>query len=112
MRQRSFPALQLRARVRRYPGYYTVNVAIPSGSFAALTFLAFFIPVDEPDARLTVSLTMVLVAAAYKVSLVGMLPQIAYLTVRAPPPNSPARTCSPRPHRTLVSSLTTWLTLR
>ena len=41
----------------------------------------FTIARDNQDARLAVSLTLVLTAAAYKFSISGMVPSISYLTL-------------------------------
>ena len=41
VRMRTFPALQLQARVRRYAAYYTANAVAPMGCFSLLTLVTF-----------------------------------------------------------------------
>lgn len=80
-RPRSFPALELAAHVHRYHSYYTINVTAPMFTLVGLAHLAFALPVSEPSDRLAVSLTVVLVTAAYKLVTAGMLPPISYPTL-------------------------------
>ena len=76
----SYPTITISARVYRKPEFVLVNVFLPIAVFVILTGLQFSVPVSDQDTRLSVSLTLVLTAAAYKFSIATMLPSVAYLT--------------------------------
>ena len=63
-RQRSFPALSLVARVRRRDEFYNTNVVVPMTVLVLVDLVAFVLPVHEPSERLSVSLTLLIVAVA------------------------------------------------
>ena len=81
MRQSSFPALQIRARVTRYASFYVINIIAPMVGFVLLTLVAFCHLPENHSNRLGVSMTMVLVAAAYKFSMTSMIPPLTYVTL-------------------------------
>lgn len=80
-RTRTFPILKMTARARRVAGFYEINVCAPLGSFVLMTLTSFCLEPDNVEGRLSVSLTMVLVAVAYKFALTTMLPPLSYLTL-------------------------------
>jgi len=76
-----YPTITISARVYRRPGFVIYNVIIPMAAFVIMAGMQFTIARDNQDARLAVSLTLVLTAAAYKFSISGMVPSISYLTL-------------------------------
>ena len=80
-RGRQFPCMRLTMKVHRRPTFYTVNVVCPMASFVMLSFTQYPIPyTDSPD-RLSITLTLVLTAAAYKFAVSSLVPTISYLTL-------------------------------
>ena len=78
---RQFPWLNFAVMVKRKPNYAMWNVVVPSFVFAMTASLQFFIPLEDQGARLETSLTLLLTAAAYKVSIASVMPDISYLTL-------------------------------
>ena len=86
--ERMFPAVSISALVRRHHMYYTLNGFAPFLFFSLIAILQLTVPcvtngdVDDVaiDHRAQLTMTVVLTAAAYKVSIGSNLPQIAYLT--------------------------------
>jgi len=76
-----YPTITISARVYRKPGYVIFNVLIPMATFVIMAGMQFTIDRANQDARLAVSLTLVLTAAAYKFSISSMIPSISYLTL-------------------------------
>ncbi|EQC26723.1 hypothetical protein SDRG_15452 [Saprolegnia diclina VS20] len=70
--------------LQRKPGYYITNILLPMGLLTYLGFLSFAIEspntrLATPD-RLSISLTLLLTAVAYKFVVAGAIPQIPYMT--------------------------------
>jgi hypothetical protein len=80
-KDRVFPMLQCSLFVRRRHGYIIHNIAYPMGSFAFMAGFQFCVPAAATADRLSVSLTLVLTAAAYKTHISTMTPHIAYSTL-------------------------------
>jgi len=76
----SYPGLRFAVHVQRKSGYYVINVAIPTGLFALLCGCQAWIPRQNVADRLSVSLTLLLTATAYKFVTASMLPAVAYQT--------------------------------
>lgn len=66
--------------LKRLPSYHVWNILVPTFSICSLSFLAFCFPPDNLSDRLSVALTLLLTAAAYKVFTAQILPAISYLT--------------------------------
>lgn len=66
--------------VGRQPKFYVVNVAFPVFFFVPMAMLQFCVLRDQPDARLSVSLAIVLTAVAHKYTISSLVPAISYLT--------------------------------
>ena len=85
-----YPRCAFVTTLARRPGYYLTNIVLP---MAAITFLtAISAGAVEADGsrlgtgdRLSVSLTLMLTAVAYKFIVASSLPQISYLTQRLKP---------------------------
>jgi hypothetical protein len=54
---------------------------LPLGVIAMMANMPFLVPLTDMAVRLTVSLTLTLTAAAYKVAIESMTPNIGYLTL-------------------------------
>ena len=77
-----YPAISIACRLHRRPFFYLYNVVMPLGLFSLLSILgAASIPSNATADRLSVSLALVLTAAAYKSSIASMVPTISYLTL-------------------------------
>eukprot|EP01038_Epipyxis_sp_PR26KG_P016862 gene16862-23109_t len=66
--------------LKRLSAYYVWNILVPTFSICSLSFLAFCYPPNDLSDRLSVTLTLLLTAAAYKVFTAQILPAISYLT--------------------------------
>ena len=79
---KTYPAFKVRIHVLRRWAYYLFNVAVP---MEVLTLLSILIPpcIPQRDSadRLSVTLALMITAAAYKFAIAFMVPPIAYLTL-------------------------------
>ena len=66
--------------VGRQPTFYLLNVGLPVFFFAPMAMLQFGVPRDQVDARLSVSLAIVLTATAHKYTVSSLVPAVSYLT--------------------------------
>ena len=71
----SYPGLRFSVHVQRKSGYYVINVVCPTGLFALLCGCQSYIPRHAVADRLSVSLTLLLTATAYKFVAASMLPE-------------------------------------
>jgi len=78
---RLFPTLTISALVLRRPGFVGFNVMLPMGSFPLLALCQYFVPIEECESRLAITLTLVLTSVAYKSEVGRMTPDISYLTL-------------------------------
>lgn len=79
-----YPRVGFTVVLQRKPWYYVTNVAMPMMVITYLAFLSFAktqddTKVDVPD-RLSITLTLLLTAVAYKFVVASLLPQVSYLT--------------------------------
>ena len=73
----SYPGLRFAVHVQRKSAYYVINVVCPTGLFALLCGCQAWIPRRDVADRLSVSLTLLLTATAYKFVTASMLPAVA-----------------------------------
>eukprot|EP00729_Bicosta_minor_P017839 gene17839-4579_t len=66
--------------VERRWGYYVWNVVLPSFIFTSLAFLSLLIPDEDLADRLSVTLTLMLTSAAYKIVAANAVPDVPFLT--------------------------------
>ena len=79
---KTYPAFKTRVRVLRKPAYYLFNIALPMEVLALLSILIPpCLPQSAPADRLSVTLGLMITAAAYKFAIATMLPPVAYLTL-------------------------------
>ena len=81
-----YPRCSFYLTLARRPGYYLTNVVLPMSAITGLTAIsAGAVEIDgsrlSTGDRLSVSLTLMLTAVAYKFIVATMLPQISYLTL-------------------------------
>ena len=57
------------ATIRRRPNYYIFNVIFPMLSFTVLTFFQWAVPLSEVADRMSITLTLLLTAAASSLSI-------------------------------------------
>ena len=77
---RQFPSIRASITVQRRPAFYVVNVAVPMALFSALSCLQFTMPPPDVSDRLSISLTLLLTATAYKFATASLVPAISYMT--------------------------------
>ena len=77
----TYPGVQVSCYVHRKPKFYEINVVLPSSLFALIAMCQIWIPAEEIGDRLSVSMTLLLAAVAYKIVTASMLPAIPYLTI-------------------------------
>jgi len=76
--------LSIRLRVERQPGYYGSSIILPNFLIIAVAISGFTIPIDSEEAvadRLSVSVTLMLTAVAFKYVITEQLPKITYMTL-------------------------------
>lgn len=77
-----YPAFAMRVRVCRKWMYHFFNIAVPIQAFSILALaLPICLPQEESANRLSVTLALVITAAAYKFATSSMCPPVAYLTL-------------------------------
>jgi hypothetical protein len=79
-RQKEDP-ISVRIRVNRKPGFYFGNVVLPNFLIVAGCFAAFVIPPTEVADRLSITVTLMLAAVAFRFVVSTMLPKVSYLTI-------------------------------
>ena len=77
----SYPGLRFVLCVHRRPGYYIVNVVVPTGLIVLLCACQFQIAAEDVAERMSVSLTLLLTTIAFKLVTSSMMPAVAYLTL-------------------------------
>ena len=73
--------LSIRLRVNRLPAYYFGNIIFPNFLIVAGCFSAFVIPREDIADRLSVTVTLMLAAVAFRFIVSTMLPKVSYLTI-------------------------------
>merc|ERR1712130_28972 len=78
--------LSIRLRVERDPGFYAASIILPNFLIIAAAFAAFPVAIDDEDFgfiadRLSVSVTLMLTAVAFKYVITEQLPKITYMTL-------------------------------
>eukprot|EP01084_Bolivina_argentea_P318437 552236_1 len=78
--------LSIRLRVERQPGFYAAGIILPNFLIISAAFAAFPILIDdsEPDFiadRLSISVTLMLTAVAFRYVITDQLPKVTYLTI-------------------------------
>lgn len=76
----SRPLAIVKLYIDRKSQYYLVNIALPMALICALSFSSYGIDPNDLPARLSVTLTLVLTAVAYKFVLAQSIPAVSYLT--------------------------------
>ena len=72
---RRFPAVHLRAMVRRRPGFVLTNVAVPSLAISGLPALTFAVEVELVGDKMAISFAILLTAVTFKFVTAQYLPQ-------------------------------------
>ncbi|XP_071788742.1 gamma-aminobutyric acid receptor subunit beta-3-like isoform X1 [Asterias amurensis] len=78
---RQYPIYHLSMHVRRKSGFYLWNVGLILLMILLLCFTSFAVSADEPADRLSVTVTLLLTAVAFKYVVSQSLPTISYLTL-------------------------------
>eukprot|EP01083_Nonionella_stella_P063989 166364_1 len=73
--------LSIRLRVNRLPSYYFGNIVFPNFLIVAGCFSAFVVPREDIADRLSVTVTLMLAAVAFRFIVSLMLPKVSYLTL-------------------------------
>ena len=81
-----FTTLDVEVTLKRKPLFYITNVMLPFFLFVCLSFMSFGVEIDAPgfggllSDRSSLTLNMVLTAAAFKMVVANYTPAVAYLT--------------------------------
>ncbi|XP_071501767.1 uncharacterized protein [Diadema antillarum] len=78
---RSYPIYHITTHVQRKPGFYIWNIALIMLLIVLLTFSSFVVDRTLPADRLSVTVTLLLTAVAFKYVVSQSLPLISYLTL-------------------------------
>jgi hypothetical protein len=80
-----YPRFAFSILLVRKPMYYITNIAIPMMVLTYLAFLSFAVSFDgsrlDTSDRLSITLTLLLTAVAYKFVVASAIPQVSYLTL-------------------------------
>ncbi|XP_078360747.1 cys-loop ligand-gated ion channel-like [Oculina patagonica] len=76
-----YPLYHIKCHVRRKNGYYLWNIAMIIFLIDILSFCSFSVEISSPSDRLSVTLTLLLTAVAFKFVVSQSLPTISYLTL-------------------------------
>lgn len=76
-----YPLYHIRCHVKRKNGYYLWNIAMIIFLIDILSFCSFSVDITSPSDRLSVTLTLLLTAVAFKFVVSQSLPTISYLTL-------------------------------
>eukprot|EP01106_Pelomyxa_sp_JSP_P013281 TRINITY_DN3922_c0_g1_i3.p1 TRINITY_DN3922_c0_g1~~TRINITY_DN3922_c0_g1_i3.p1 ORF type:complete len:412 (-),score=78.42 TRINITY_DN3922_c0_g1_i3:74-1309(-) len=68
-------------RAERFVAYFMWNIVFMMFLIVTMSFLTFSIPPEDEESRLSLNLTLVLTAVAYKYVIAGYLPKTTYLTL-------------------------------
>eukprot|EP00656_Telonema_subtile_P013572 TRINITY_DN16897_c0_g1_i2.p1 TRINITY_DN16897_c0_g1~~TRINITY_DN16897_c0_g1_i2.p1 ORF type:complete len:447 (-),score=98.59 TRINITY_DN16897_c0_g1_i2:217-1557(-) len=75
-----YSELHINVHAKRRESYYIWNVGLIVLAIVSLSFTSFSIPPTEVEGRLTINLTLLLTAMAFKFVIAASLPVVAYLT--------------------------------
>ncbi|XP_068681182.1 cys-loop ligand-gated ion channel-like [Montipora capricornis] len=76
-----YPLYHIKCHVKRKNGYYLWNIAMIIFLIDLLSFCSFSVDISSPSDRLSVTLTLLLTAVAFKFVVSQSLPTISYLTL-------------------------------
>ena len=76
-----YPCLNISLLATRRPEFYLWNIEVPMFVLTSLIGMTWAIAPEEVGDRISVSLTLVLTAVAYKLTVAQSIPQVAYLTL-------------------------------
>lgn len=76
-----YPLYHIKCHVKRKNGYYLWNIAMIIFLIDILSFCSFSVEISSPSDRLSVTLTLLLTAVAFKYVVSQSLPTISYLTL-------------------------------
>jgi len=77
---KDFAKCNLRCKIERQPQFYIWNVLLMLSLIVIMSYSSFVFPPTDLSSRLNVTLTLVLVAVAFKFVVADSLPKIAYQT--------------------------------
>jgi len=80
-RPNTFPAIAVTAFLHRRAEFHFYNLFCPMAAFLFMSFASLSVPIDEVGDRLELTLTLVLTAAAYKLAVTSVSPEVAYNTL-------------------------------
>jgi len=78
--KKRYSELHINIHAKRRESYYIWNIGLIILAIVSLSFTSFAIPVDNIEGRLTINLTLLLTAMAFKFVIAASLPVVAYLT--------------------------------
>eukprot|EP00457_Paulinella_chromatophora_P001751 gb/GEZN01001753.1/.p1 GENE.gb/GEZN01001753.1/~~gb/GEZN01001753.1/.p1 ORF type:complete len:850 (-),score=100.16 gb/GEZN01001753.1/:295-2664(-) len=78
---RTYSSLVVGLPARRNPSFHIWNTMFIIFLLQALAFTCYFLPVDSLGDRLSVELTLLLTATAFKLSVAESIPNVSYLTM-------------------------------
>lgn len=76
-----YPLYHIKCHVKRKNGYYLWNIVMIIFLISLLSFCSFSVEISSPSDRLSVTLTLLLTAVAFKFVVSQSLPTISYLTL-------------------------------
>ena len=80
-RGRVYSRLDVQLRVRRKLSFWLWNLWLPLFQFTLMSFASMLVEITWFDARLSITLTMLLTKVSYRFSMDEVLPRISYLTL-------------------------------
>lgn len=74
------PSVAFQFEARRLFGYYLMKVLLPLLYIVGMSYLIFWIPIDQSSTRISVSITAMLTLIAYRFMVGDLLPKVSYMT--------------------------------
>ena len=74
------PSATFRFRAQRLRGYYMLKIVLPLALILGMSYLVYWVPMDQMGTRISVVVTSMLTLIAYRFTIGDLLPKISYMT--------------------------------
>lgn len=73
-------SVAFRFEAQRLRGYYILKILLPLLLIVGMSYLVYWIPLEQASTRINVSVTAMLTLIAYRFMIGGLLPKVSYMT--------------------------------
>lgn len=74
------PSATFAIKAHRLRGYYMLKIVLPLALILGMSYLVYWVPMDQMSTRISVVVTSMLTLIAYRFTLGNLLPKISYMT--------------------------------